>query len=234
MPTPANGTISFANVSAITKGNTSVVSLNDSDVRFLFGVSSGTISLAQGYGKPAPGSNSYTLPGSYTFYTPAYQYIIVDVRGAGGGGGGGCDHWYGLYRYNGNPGGNGNQSSFLGVVGGGGNGGGGGGTAPGDAPGPNGAAGVGSNGDINYTGGGGAGGAQNNGGGPSAIAGGAGGAGGRATKTFTHNQTVGNPNYGTNYTIVVGARGAAGSGTSPLGNYSGSPGSNGAVYVSWS
>ena len=53
--------------------STATISLNDSAVRTLFGVSSGQISMSDGYGKSneIKGQATYTSPGSYTFTVPS-------------------------------------------------------------------------------------------------------------------------------------------------------------------
>ena len=57
---------------------TAQISLNDTLVRTLLGVSSGTIAINSAYSKPTNNPYSYTSPGDYTLVLAAYQYI--DVR----------------------------------------------------------------------------------------------------------------------------------------------------------
>jgi hypothetical protein len=205
---------------------------------------SGTIYLSQFYGatKVTSGSATYSTPGTYTFYVPAYSSLTVYVDGAGGGAG--LD-----VITNGNAGG---SSVFYGsatVIGYGG----GGGTT-----GAGGAGGSASGGDTNTAGSAGSmpnGGAAANGtagqagyiityagqnwgkaggvgpGGGSIYASGSsgygGGGGGRAVKTFG----VGALSVGGGYTVVVGAGGAGGSGGA---GYVAGTGGDGQVYIVWS
>lgn len=232
MPTPSSGPISFSDIAWIVyRSYTAEISLNDTNVRFLIGVTTpqSQIDMNSARGKPVAGSTSYTTPGTYTFLCPAYQDISIDVRGAGGGGGSGGYQFFSIIG-RGGPGAAGADSSFGGVIFGYGGGGGGGGNGAFEPPGAPGTPGGGAGGTVTVGGGssGGAGGAGNGG-----TPAGSGGSGGRTTQAYTFASTAGHPVWGTNYTVVVGA-GGAGQPTNPGINPGGSNGTNGAVYISWS
>jgi len=92
MTLPASGNpISFSQVDVeLGFSSTAQISLNDTAVRTLFGVASGAIGMNTGYGKAncaAPGSVTYSTPGTYTWYAPAgVHHVSVVAVGAGGGG----------------------------------------------------------------------------------------------------------------------------------------------------
>lgn len=96
MTLPVSGTISMQSVNIeLAKAATALISLNDTDVRTLFGVSSGQISLADGYGKSrAPAytmdasSIIFSQQGIYSFFLPNNVSSISGVAIGGGGGGG--------------------------------------------------------------------------------------------------------------------------------------------------
>jgi len=111
MTLPSSGAISFSNVDTeLNYSSTAQISLNDSAVRSLFGVSSGQISMSNGYGKTAdysfyaPSGGAYlsynSSPISYTngstftvecfvyltsFNNSDYYPIVGDVNPSGGG-----------------------------------------------------------------------------------------------------------------------------------------------------
>jgi hypothetical protein len=238
MPTPSTGAISFSDIASIVYNNaTAQISLNDTNVRILLDVSTSAaqISMTNARGKPVAGSNSYSTPGTYTFLTPPYQTLNVDVRGAGGGGGGGGTFAFPcgfLGPCPGSPGTNGGESRFASstpVVAGGGFGGNGAPECSGSGPG--GGNGTGSGG-VNQGAGGGAGGA---GGSPNGgCAGRPGGTGNRQTKSWTFNSTAGHPTWSSSYQVVVGQGGAGGGGNRDWGGGPGGTGANGSVLISWS
>lgn len=170
--------------------------------------------------------------GHYTYTVPAYTYLTEQMWGAGGGAGG-------IFRavaQNSVFGGTGgtsqitNPSSSPLIASGGG--GGGNGTlsdAPFDAPGGQGAAGGGANGDVNQSG-------TGNGGAPApsytdsggnTFHGGAGGNGGYVQKTYTFG-APGSPAVGSTITIDIGA----GGGPSSADWVGGSGGSDGQARIS--
>ncbi len=168
------------------------------------------------------GQMSYTIPGSYTFTTPAqFNSLTVTVNGAGGGGGGGANVGF----TSGSNGANGTASSWNGAVVGNAGTGGQGGRLSG-ATGTTGTAGTASGGDTNSSGAGSSGGS----GGFGTIAGdgGAGGAGGQAFRTYTSSQI----GMGVPIAVVVGI---GGSGGSPGGGGArpGSNGTGGLVSITW-
>lgn len=233
MGTPSSGAIGFSDIAWIVYNNyASQVSLNDSDVRALAGVSSGQISISNAYSKPTVGNTgtTYYTPGSYSWAVVPYQTLSVQVAGGGGGGGGACSgesFFYGCVNFCGGTSGSaGSDTSFNGVV----SYGGGGGVACGAA----GAAG-GNNQNANKGGGGAAGARGVPGGNCSQTYGGLGGAGGYAT--FSWRKAAGGPNYNTTATpsvinFTVGAGGSGGR-TDCRGSGGGAGGS-GWVYIAWS
>ena len=68
---------------------TAVISMNDTAVRTLFGISSGQISLANGYGKSnlVRGNTIYATAGTYTFVVPSSGVASISLVAIGGGGG---------------------------------------------------------------------------------------------------------------------------------------------------
>ncbi|MEZ5898505.1 MAG: hypothetical protein R3D51_03330 [Hyphomicrobiaceae bacterium] len=192
------------------------------------------------------GSQTFSSAGTFTFTVPHHQTLTVKVWG-GGGGGAGCS------SYSEVAGGNGGNSSWAtSVYGNGGkkasaSAGGAGGTASGGTTNQTGGTGStsGSNGAKGGNGAsGGAGGAQrtsngagHNGSAPGGGGGGArfvargscngdgGGGGGYATRTYA----AGTYTQGTSVTVVVGASGSRGNGSS----YKGGTGGVGRVTVSW-
>jgi hypothetical protein len=184
-----------------------------------------------------PGSISYTTPGTYNFVIPLYTTLTVDVRGAGGGGGGLYGHaWDYEDQYFGTDGGPGGVSQFQASTYVQGNGGGGGHQGEyiyddvGSHVGSNGTNGTASGGDTNTTGGGSAGGSGSTDSIFNNSHGGTGGYGGRAVKEFA----IGNLTVGNTYVVVVGTGGIKGTETfSGSHRGDGYPGSNGAVYISW-
>jgi hypothetical protein len=197
---------------------------------------SGTVAMGVNVGKASVvwyvttvsvtgGSASWGTPGVYYFTIPYYNQFNVDVYGAGGGGGGMGNDQYPM-------GGDGGYSYFNAqdgnVVGYGGGGGWGGRQFyPYNAGGP-GANGTGVNGAGNITGGGAAGGAPGGYSGTFSVSGYPGGYGGRAYKSWFQGSALA---PGSTIQIVVGQGGPPGS--IEGGNYGGTWGGNGAVYVSW-
>lgn len=170
-----------------------------------------------------PGSQDFTIPGTFQFIVPEYDTLTVDVRGAGGGGSNNAPTGHmgtaggdssiaelSLYAYGGarGPGGNGD---------------------PQQSPLPAGASGGASGGDINTVGGGAAGGRGGYYSQYSLWLGGPGGYGGRAQKTI-HFDGFGAPPPGTVLTVVIGAGGSAAPNTS---GYVALPGGNGSSSISW-
>lgn len=89
MTLPSSGAISLSNVDTeLGLSSTAQISMNCTNVRTLFGVPSGAISMSNGYGKSnitPPGSIVYTTPGAYTWYAPS-GVNKVSVVAVGGGG----------------------------------------------------------------------------------------------------------------------------------------------------
>lgn len=220
MPIQASGPVSFPNIANVVYNSTTIqISLNDTDVRYLLGRLSGTISMSDAYGKPTAGNTgvTYNTAGSYTFYVPAYQYLSVEVSGGGQGGNGGtgCAFYPFIGCFNcagGNAGGAGGNSSFsFGSI-----------TAYGGT-----SVGVGTGiGGTVTAGGGGAGGAAGSGANFCPTGGSAGRAGGRVNYN-NWKKAVDGPNYNAALSITVGAGGAGGA-------YNGGTGGTGRVFVSWS
>lgn len=191
------------------------------------------------YNKPVvPGSASYTTPGTYSLIVPNHNSMTFDPRGAGGGGGGAAGYNGGVTSGgNGSPGGYSQvyynpNSGILNVVGYGGNGGGGLYYNGSSWVASNGSPGTATGGDSNINGGGNAGGSGGATGMPWTYAG-SGGYGGRAVRTMNRGILV----PGQTLIIIVGSGGAPGAAGSNTGGtfvqQSGSYGSNGAVYISW-
>jgi hypothetical protein len=95
MTLPASGSIAASQVNTeLTKAATANITLNDANVRTLFSVPSGAISLANGYGKSASANSvsatfsglsvtqNYSPTGGYATYPTNYMW----ARGAGFGG----------------------------------------------------------------------------------------------------------------------------------------------------
>ncbi len=183
----------------------------------------------------AAGTASYTTPGTYTFTVPTYGTLSIDVRGAGGGGGG--LGWAGTQPFNGQGGG---ASSFGGsVIGYGGGGAIGWGYDDSSFDGTcrsystNGNSGTATGGTQNITGGGSTGGSGGNGSGYTQDNGcgapGKGGNGGRATKTYA----TGDLSAGSSISIGIGTGGAGYHSGVGYPMYSGLPGQNGSVTITW-
>jgi|694.fasta_scaffold00027_119 hypothetical protein len=230
MPTPSSGAISFSDIAWIVYNNYSTqVSLNDSDVRALLGISSGTIGMNSAYSKPTAGNTggSYYAPGSYSWAVVPYKTLYAQVAGGGGGGGGGCGgqfFTYGCVNFCASSAGTaGAQTSFNGVVS---NGGGGGANCGGAA---------GANGGNNQNGNTGGGGSSGAGGIPGGVNcsvsnGAAGGRGGFVEISWT--KAVNGPAYGATLNFSVGGGGvgiADGCRAAP-----GGAGGSGWVYIAWS
>jgi len=231
MAIAGSGAISFSQLAQIVYNSpTARVALNDTDVRTLLGVGSGQISVSSAYSKPTAGNTgtTYYSPGTYTWLTPAYEYLNAQVAGGGGGGGGGQGGQFWFYGcinmcYTGD-GAAGSQSDFNGVVAYGGGGGPRSSSASGAAGGNN------QNGDLGGGGAGGGGGGQPGGTNCNVVGGGAGGAGGWAQYTWKKNAS--GPAYGASITFTVGSGGAGGNGgCAPA---PGGDGGSGAVYINWS
>jgi hypothetical protein len=218
MAFPTSGPISFSDIAKFFTGSNYQISLGDPLVRSLTG-DAGAVRISDVYGKPVPGSIVYATPGTYSFLVPIYQYLSIQVLGAGGGGGGGDNH--NIYGYGncGYDGADGEYSAFGGVVAyGGGYGGGNCSGHPGiDAGGTGGSVTVG---------GGSAGG---NGGWPQQGSGNGynGGRGGLVTYGWVNLLTSGYPAWNSYVTVVVGNGGAA----APQNATNGAPG---VVLISWS
>lgn len=243
MTLPSNGVMTISSISTLCRGSNTQFGITNEDARWLAGKERGVIKFSDFYGKPEPGSRTYSVPGTYTFLVPAHQSLSVDVRGAGGGGGGG-GYWFNAILAGGPivatcgiSGSPGSQSSFGNVIAYGG----GAATAGcGLSRGSDGSAGSGTGGSVTSGGGsaGGEGGVanRNQGGGEQGF-GGDGGAGGRTTKSYTYlsGESLA---WKSSITIVVGTGGFGGPMTfnafgSPL-TSSGYQGSSGVVIVSWS
>jgi hypothetical protein len=225
-------------------------SLNEFEIRTLFGKPSGLISLLDGYGKNLIGSASYTWTGAatyfgqttqeYIFNVPFYKGLYVEVRAGGGGGGngnnvadridnrrnGGSALNTEIY-WNGGPNGTG---IIIGATGGGGGSG-----TPGAPTGSNGSGfgGSGITGVTVVSGGGGVGG---NGGVGSNWTGARGGNGGFASKTFIRGETKSPDPYSTlRVQIRTPGTNSAAFQTQPTGTVAGENGSPGfpGVYFYW-
>jgi len=91
MTLPASGPISLSQVNTeLQLSSTATISLNDTNVRTLFGVPSGAISMSNGYGKSyvIPGNSGILTSGS-SFTLPSTSGASINVLAIGGGGGGG-------------------------------------------------------------------------------------------------------------------------------------------------
>lgn len=95
MTLPSGGYITMQQIADELGISSSGLNLNDSRVRALAGVPSGTISMAMLWGKsnmPAVTYYEYTQPGGYSFTNPQGPYgvsgILYGAEGGGGGGGG--------------------------------------------------------------------------------------------------------------------------------------------------
>jgi len=214
----SSGPISFSNLSKFFTGSNTTVSLGDPLVRLLTS-DTGAVRMSDVYGKPVPGSYTFTTPGTYSFLVPIYQYLSISVYGAGGGGGGGDNH--NIYGYGncGYDGGDGGYSAFGGVVANGG------GYGGGNCSGHPGIDAGGSGGSVTVGGGA----AGGNGGWPQQGSGNGynGGRGGLVTYTWQNLVTSGYPPWQTYVTVVVGLGGAA----APQ---NATNGASGAVGISWS
>lgn len=228
MTIQSSGQISFSDIASVVfASGTAYTELNNSDIRYLLGVTSGQISITSAYSKPVAASYSYTSPGAYSLVVPAYQYFNVDIRGGGGGGNGGtgtntnscyCGQFCFFPCCGGQsasePGGAGGESYIRG-----------GGIDVTAYAGTGSAAGGGYGGNV-IGGGGGGGGSAGTPWGCTGSGGSAGGGGGRVTNTFTKSSgSV--PYYGHTCTVLVGGGGGGG-------YHNGGTGGAGAVYVSTS
>ncbi len=224
---PASGQITMGDVNVeILKSSTAEISLNETNVRTLFGIASGQIDLNTGHGKRWVTPGSSTITSSTTFSVPRYAYLTVQVYGGGGGGGGGGgnDSW--AYGYNGGCGGAGGTSTFSSSTACNAYGGGAG------CPGAGGAAGGqdGPSGSTLTTGGGspgGAGGGGNNG----YSSGGTGGAGGYVAKTWYYTD-AGAPGWFGSIGVTIGGGGGGGPGGENAPG--GASGTAGKCIISWS
>jgi hypothetical protein len=223
---PASGQISIGNVSVeILRSATATTTLNDTDVRTLFGQATGSVDLNTGHGKRWVVANSQTFSSSGTFSVPRYATITVQLWGGGGGsgGGGGNDSW--AYGYNGGAGTAGGTTSFASGTAMNAYGGGAGG------PGYNGGAGTEDGPYTTKTDGGGASGGAGVPGNNGYASGGAGGAGGYISKTWAYND-AGAPAWFSNITVTIGGGGSGGGAgeNAPGGN----GGGNGQAVITWS
>ena len=228
MALQSSGQIAFSDIAGIVFNNSNAYTeLNNSDIRYLLGVSSGEISITSAYSKPVAASYSYTSPGAYSLVVPAYQYFNVDVRGGGGGGNGGNGSntnvcWCGMGCFfgccggqsGGAPGAAGGESYIRG-----------GGIDVTAYAGTGGGVGSGYGGTV-INGGGGGGGSAGTPWGCSGGGGSAGGGGGRVTNAFTKSSGSA-PYYASTCNILVGGGGGGG-------YHNGGTGGSGAVYVSTS
>lgn len=235
MTLPANGAITFSEIAGVCRGSNTQIGLSDWDVRYLLGRDKGQIKLSDAYGKPSPGSRTYSTPGTYTFLVPPFITLSVDVMGGSGGGGGGSDHFPYLYCWGGGSGSSGGISRFASTVPVIGYGGAGGPAGYCGGKAPNGSNGSASGGDTNttgYSGGSGGHGSGAPGAGSPNTDGGNGGASGRAIKEWTHLVTENTPAWKSNVTVVVGSAGyggGAGSAWCAPGSY----GTGGYVTITW-
>lgn len=223
---PGSGQISIGQVSVeILKSATATTSLDEANVRTLFGIPSGQIDLNTGHGKQWVVPNSQAFYSSGSFSVPRYAYLTVQLwgGGGGGGGGGGNDSW--AYGYNGGAGGGGGTTSFnssttMNAYGGGA----GGPCYDGGAGGQD-----GPSGSYGSTGGGAAGGGSlggNNG----QCWGGAGGNGGYISKTWYYTDAGAPAWFSSMYVTIGGGGGGGGSGEN---NRAGYPGNGGQAVISW-
>lgn len=108
MTLPASGAISLNQVNTeLGLSATATISMGSTNVRTLFGVTSGAISMSNGWGKSnlVPGQALFTTPGVNYFTVPTGCTRICIALAAGGGGAGGSEFWY--YGTNGGAGGGG-------------------------------------------------------------------------------------------------------------------------------
>lgn len=221
---PGSGQLSLNDIQIeILKPSGNQIDMNNAQVRDLCGVYSGTIAISNAYGKRwvTPGAADYYFTGGWQYLSvPRYQFLTIQVWGAGGGGSGGCGNDGFAYGYcGGNGGGGGTTTAYnLGA-------GGGGGGFPCNGYGGN---GCGYGGSYNICGGG------YGGGGPgwgSWCGGGSGGTGGYASRTY--NWFDGDaPAYYSTISIYVGGGGGGGGGAENAGG--GGSGSGGRCYINWS
>jgi len=91
MTLPASGAISLFDVNdELGLTRTAAIGLLCTNVRTLFNVASGAVGLQTGYGKAncaAPGSVTYSTPGTYTWTAPTgVRHVSIVAIGGGGGG----------------------------------------------------------------------------------------------------------------------------------------------------
>lgn len=122
MTLPASGPISLNAVNVeLQLSGTTTISMNQTNVRTLFGVPSGTISMSNGYGKAytVPGNSGIITSGS-SFTLPSTSGLTVKILaigpGGGGGGGSGRTSFAGYFTGGGGGGSGGNAYAQVSVT----------------------------------------------------------------------------------------------------------------------
>jgi hypothetical protein len=212
MTLPSSGVITIGDINVeLGLTRTAQLDLNASNARTLAGIASGQIKMSDFYGKSniTPGSQTFG-PGSYSFTTPRYLTMVVQLYAGGGGGHGAHTNDGYMHGYDGSPDGGGGPSSYN--------------IAASYGGGADGSTGYGAGGTVVAGGGGGGG-----GGSPP------GGPGGYVSTTYSYGSGSA-PGWGSVLTLDVGGGGGGGAGANDVGAHGapGAPGGNGTAIISWS